>query len=344
MKTIKTALVGYGFSAKTFHLPFLQTLEQFKVTAVSTSKPQGLDEAAPDAKAYQAAEAMIDRCDAELVIITAPNDAHFPLAKRALERGKHVVVDKPFVVRSQEGMTLIELAKQQGILLSVFHNRRWDGDFLTLKHLIASGRLGDIRVFNTQFDRFRPVVRQRWRELPGSGTGIWFDLGPHLVDQALQLFGMPEAVSARCPALRAGGEVTDYFHVQLHYPQLEAVLRSSPFCAGPNLRFELQGSCGSYRKFGLDPQESRLIAGLNPIEDDWAQETADAYGTLHTEEGSETIVTNCGGYQHYYHQLAGAIMGCAPNPVPAEEALAVMRIIEAAEISSRTGQMFAPPA
>lgn len=335
MTPIRTALVGYGFAARTFHKPFLDALPEFQLCAVSSRQRDRVMAECNGARIYADAAQMIAESDVELVIITAPNDAHFTLARHALNQGRHVVVDKPFACSSSEGERLIELAHRQSRLLSVYHNRRWDGDFLTVRQLLTDKRVGRVRLLESHIDRFRPHVRQRWREQPGSGTGIWFDLGPHLVDQALQLFGPPEAITGRCRALRDGSTVTDYFQVQLHYPALEVVLSSSPYCAAPSLRFQLQGDEGCYRKYDLDPQEERLIGGTNPISHDWAQESPNAFGTLYQAEGSETIPTRCGGYQHYYRALAASLRKGTPNPVPASEALLGLRVIECALASSQ---------
>lgn len=341
MEAITTALIGFGFSARTFHLPFLQSLPVFRVTDVSTRQQDHLSLLGEAVVHHTNADQLLDQSDAELVIITSPNDSHFPLARQALEQGRHVVIDKPFVCSVAEGEELIELARRQQRLLSVFHNRRWDGDFLTLKALIASGRLGEIHQFESHFDRFRPEVRQRWREKSGRGTGIWFDLGPHLVDQALQLFGHPEFLTARLAALRPGAEVTDYFHVQLHYPGTEVILHSSPFCAAPNLRFQLHGSGGSYVKYGLDPQEGELIAGVTPTGAEWGKEAEAMWGQLHHAEECENLPTQPGAYSQYYRELADALRGKGENPVSAEQALRVMEVIELAEQSSREGRRVA---
>jgi len=338
MHPITTALVGYGFSARTFHLPFLHAPSPFRLTDISSGQAARVRQELPEVRRHACAATLIQQCAAELVIITAPNAAHFPLAKLALEAGKHVILEKPFVCTTAQGQQLIALAAHQQRLLSVYHNRRWDGDFLTLRQLQRSGRLGEIHRFESRFDRFRPQVRDRWREQPGQGSGTWFDLGPHLVDQALQLFGPPLAVSGQCRALREGSGVTDYFAVQLHYPTLEVVLASSPYGAAPNLRFQLDGSRGSYRKFGLDPQEARLIAGTIPDHEHWAQEDPADAGTLYLAEGSETLVTQCGGYQHYFQAVAAALRDGGANPVPAMEALQGIRLLELAEASSRAGQ------
>ncbi|WGL17875.1 oxidoreductase [Microbulbifer bruguierae] len=335
---IKTAIIGYGFSATTFHLPFILNLPQFRFTAVSTSKGEQVRQQYPDVAVYADAETLLTESDAELVIITAPNDAHFALAKLALQQGKHVVLEKPFVTRVEQGEELITLARQQQRVLSVYHNRRRDGDFLTVQKLIADGRLGEVRYFESHFDRFRPEVRQRWRESNVEGGGILFDLGPHLLDQALQLFGPPTAITAQVRTLRPQAEVDDFFHITLHYPERLAILRSSPYSASPNLRFEVQGETASYVKHGLDPQEDRLKAGKLPVTADWGQEEPDQYGQLYTADNVTPVTTEIGGYQHYYQQLASAILEGGEVPVSAEQALWNIRLIHLAKQSSASGQ------
>lgn len=335
---IKTAVIGHGFSAKTFHLPFLTSLADFQVSAISSSQGDAVAANYPDATIYPTAEDLILKSDAELVVITSPNVTHFPLAKLALQQQKHVLLEKPFVTTVAEGEELIALAEQQDRLLTVYQNRRWDSDFLTLKMLIESGKLGEIRYFSSHFDRFRPNKRDRWRELPGAGTGIWYDLGPHLVDQTLCLFGMPQSLTGRCLVMREGCEVVDYFNVTLHYPDKEVVLHSAPFTPEPNPRYTLQGTAGSFLKYGLDPQEPRLIDGVLPVKDSWAAETKAQYGTHYTEDAKTVIPSVLGGYQHFFIALAKAIRGEGANPVPAVEALQGIKIIEAALQSSEEGR------
>ena len=335
---IKTAIIGYGFSATTFHLPFILTLPPFRFTAISTSKGAQVEQQHPGVEIYADAEALLTQCDADLVIITAPNETHFALARLALQQGKHVVLEKPFVTRVEQGEELIALAKKQKRVLSVYHNRRWDGDFLTVQKLIAENRLGTVRYFESHFDRFRPEVRKRWRESDVEGGGILFDLGPHLLDQALQLFGPPKAITAQVRTMRPRAEVDDFFHITLHYPERLAVLRSSPYCAAPNLRFEVQGDAGSYVKYGLDPQENRLKAGTLPVTADWGQEHPEQFGQLFTAESAPPVTTETGGYQHYYHQLASAILEGGEVPVSAEQALRNIRLIHLARQSSASGQ------
>lgn len=335
---IKTAIVGYGFSATTFHLPFINNLAQFDVSAISSSQAETVKQDWPDAVHYLTAEEMLKNSDAQLVIITAPNNVHFSLAKLALENNKHVILEKPFVTKIEDGETLIALAKDKGLVLSVYHNRRWDGDFLTAKKLISENRLGNIKHFESHFDRFRPTVLQRWRETSKEGGGILFDLAPHLIDQALQLFGLPEEITAQCKIMREGSTNIDFFNLTLHYPDKLVLLRASLFSAGPNLRFDIQGDQGNYRKLGLDPQEQRLKDGVQPNTPEWGKEDQQQYGQLYFAESAKLIETESGGYQHFYIQMADAINNGTIPPVSAEDALWNIRLIALAIESSRLGK------
>lgn len=336
MNPIKVALVGYGMSAKTFHLPFIQALNGFTLHAISTSQTQAIAAAFPHVTAYNSAQEMIAETDAELVIITAPNQAHYPLAQHAIAHGKHVLLEKPFVVTSAQGQSLIEQAQAANVQLTVFHSRRWDGDFLTVKQLLTSQQLGPLKLFESHYDRFRPNVRQRWRESNEPGAGILYDLGSHLIDQALALFGLPTSLTAQILAQREGGKSSDYFHIQLHYPYHEVILHSSPFCASPTLRFHLQGHHGSYIKHGLDPQEEQLKSGVVDITSNG--QAGDEKGTLYRNEAKQTIVNQRGAYHQFYRQLAAAITSGSPLPVSAVDALKVIQLIELCEQSQSLGQ------
>ena len=338
---IKTAIVGYGFSAKTFHIPFLNALDNFAVTAISSSQAEMVKQDHPNAEHYFTAEEMLQNSDADLVIITAPNNVHYALAKLALENNKHVILEKPFVTKIADGQALIAIAKENSLVLSVYQNRRWDGDFLTVKKLIAENKLGNIKHYESHFDRFRPTTTQRWREQSQDGGGILFDLAPHLIDQALQLFGLPIALTAQCEIMRAESTNIDYFNLTLHYPDKLALLHASLFSAGPNLRFNIQGDQGQYRKLGLDPQEERLKAGIQPNTADWGKEDEQQYGHLYFADSSQVEETECGGYQHFYLQMADAINNGTKPPVSAEDALWNIRLIELAMESSRLGKKIA---
>ncbi|WP_461535404.1 oxidoreductase [Spongorhabdus nitratireducens] len=337
-RPIKTAVVGYGYSARTFHIPFISQLQQFEFSAISSSQTGAVQQDWPNVDHYSSAEALLTESDAELVIITAPNDVHFELAALALEQGKHVILEKPFVTRVADGERLIELARAKQRVLSVYHNRRWDGDFMTVKKLIENQKLGDIKLFESRFDRFRPEVRQRWREQAADGGGILFDLGPHLIDQALDLFGLPEALTAQCQMLRDKAETVDYFNIILHYPDKQVILHSDLFSAGPNKRFSVRGTLGSFEKYGLDPQEDQLKAGIKPTTPAWGQEAQTQYGTLYTAETQQPVITETGGYQHYFNAIAAAIRNGAEVPVTAEDALWNIRLIKLAMQSSAQGR------
>lgn len=332
---IKVGIIGYGYSASIFHLPLIESLEQFEIVAISSSRPEEVQSKYPFVSLYSTASDLIINSSAELIVITAPNDVHFSLAKSCLEHNKHVVLEKPMVTTSDEAKELVKLAKTKSLILSVFHNRRWDGDFLTVKKIIKDGAIGNIRFFESHFDRFRPVVRSRWKEEPGNGAGIWFDLGSHLVDQAICLFGLPNSLTARCLALREKSQVTDYFHVLLHYNNLEVVLHSSSFSAGQNTRFRIEGTKGSFVKHGLDPQEAQLKEGMNPSNLEFGVEQKESFGTLYTEADIVHVETQTGYYQKYYLSIISAIRNLGDSPVSGEEALQVIKILELAEISSR---------
>jgi scyllo-inositol 2-dehydrogenase (NADP+) len=350
---IKVGVIGYGYSAKTFHLTLIASSGSFELAAISSSQTEVLRIKYPDVAIYDDAHALIANENLELIIITAPNHVHFSLAKLCLESGINVVLEKPMVTTSAQAKELVELAKKRCLLLSVFHNRRWDGDFLTVKKLLANNQLGSIRLFESHYDRFRPTVRQRWREQAGPGAGIWFDLGSHLVDQAISLFGLPEALTARCLALREGSQTSDYFHVLLHYKDLEVVLHASSFSAATNVRFRIEGTQASYVKYGFDPQEEQLKKGITPNEPAYGVETEEDYGHCYSQFPSETsgtinsidrktvktaIKTINGCYNQYYTEIAAAMTLGGCNPINPDDAVDVLRILELAEISSISGK------
>ena len=268
--------------------------------------------------------------DIDLIVIPTPNDTHFPLAKAALEAAKHVVVDKPFTVTLSQARELDALARSSGRLLSVFHNRRWDSDFLTVKALLSEGTLGEIVYFESHFDRFRPQVRNRWRELAGPGSGIWYDLAPHLLDQTVNLFGLPVSMTVDLAQLRPGAQTTDYFHAILSYPQRRVVLHGTMLAAAESARYILHGTRGSYVKFGLDPQEDRLKNGERLPQEDWGYDMRD--GVVTRVEGEEvveeTLLTLPGNYPAFYASVRDALNGVGENPIPASQAIQIMELIE----------------
>ena len=329
---IRVGIVGYGMAAQVFHLPFLLEHKSFRVQAIVSSQREALQSALPTLNIYEDLNAMLERESLDLVVITTPNYLHYPQAKQCLEAGIAVVLEKPMTTNLDDAKRLKALCEQKNGFLRVFHNRRFDGDYLTVKALIQEGKLGKIKVFQSYWDRFRPVVRARWREGSGDGAGIWFDLAPHLLDQALDLFGLPQAVTARLSILREGGLSDDYAHVLLHYPEHEVVLNTSPFQAAPNPRFHIQGTEGTFVKYGLDPQENHLKEGLRAQDADYGIEDKALYGTLYRpNQAPEIIPTQRGQFSVFYHEIEKTLhQPHADSPLASlDEALNVMRVLEA---------------
>lgn len=328
--TVRVGLIGYGYASKTFHAPLIAGTPGMQLAAVSSSDAAKVHADWPTVPVVASPTALFDDPSLDLIVIPTPNDTHFPLAKAALEAGKHVVVDKPFTVTLSQARELEALAKSRGLVLSVFHNRRWDSDFLTLQALLHQGTLGEVAYFESHFDRYRPQVRNRWREQAGVGSGIWYDLGPHLVDQALVLFGQPVSITVDLAQLRPGAQTTDYFHAILNYPQRRIVLHASMLAAAESARYIVHGTRGSFVKYGLDPQEDRLKAGERPPVEDWGYDMRD--GVLTLAEGDSLVekplLTQPGNYPAYYAGVRDALNGQGENPVPASQAIRVMEIIE----------------
>lgn len=293
---IRVGIIGNGYATQTFHAPLVRATPGLELAAICHR--EGVDE-------------LLARADIDLVVIPTPNDTHHALTARALAAGKHVVVDKPFTVTSAEARDLIARAAQAQRVLSVFHNRRWDGDFLALRAQLAQGSLGRVTQVASHFDRFRPVVLDRWRESAAPGGGLWYDLGPHLLDQALLLWGRPQALWVDLQRQRDGAVAVDGFHAVLRYADgLRVLLHATALAAEPAPRWRVHGTQGSWVHQDLDPQEAALKAGIAPGATGWPQAPA------------------AGDYRHYYAQLRDAIVAGAPDPVPPEQALAVIELIE----------------
>ena len=328
--SIRVGLIGYGYASKTFHAPLIAGTPGMALAAVSSSDATKVHADWPTVPVVSEPKHLFNDPNIDLIVIPTPNDTHFPLAKAALEAGKHVVVDKPFTVTLSQARELDALAKSLGRLLSVFHNRRWDSDFLTVKALLSEGTLGEITFFESHFDRFRPQVRNRWREQAGPGSGIWYDLAPHLLDQAVNLFGLPVSMTVDLAQLRPGAQTTDYFHAILSYPQRRRVLHGTMVAAAESARYIIHGTRGSYVKFGLDPQEDRLKNGERLPQEDWGYDMRD--GVVTKVEGEtlveETLLTSPGNYPAYYAAVRDALNGTGENPVPASQAIQIMELIE----------------
>jgi predicted dehydrogenase len=329
--TANVALIGYGLAGRVFHAPIIAAVEGLKLATIVSSRRAEIEKVWPGVAVRAAPQEVFDDPAIDLVVVATPNVSHFDLVTRSLAAGKHVVIDKPFALSTAEARQLMAQAKSR--ILSVFHNRRWDSDFLTLKRLIAEGVLGEVVYFESHFDRFRPKVKQGWREQAGPASGAWYDLGSHLLDQTLQLFGHPLAITADLAMLRQGAVATDYFRVLLHYGKLRVVLTGNALAPADDLRFRVRGSRAGFVKYGLDAQEPFLAAGGKPSDSAFGIDPRP--GHLILAGGKENAVESLrGDYRAYYRGIRDTLLGVAPLPVTAGEALTVMELLEAAAESA----------
>jgi len=337
---IGTGLIGYGTAGAFFHAPLIAAEPGLALRRVASRRWQAIEADHPGVDVDADPATLIGAADIDLVVIATPNQTHHPLAMQALAAGKHVVIDKPMALDPEQARELIDAAAKAGRMLSVFHNRRWDDDFLTVQDLLARDALGGINYFESHFDRYRPAIKPGWREGDGEGTGVLFDLGSHLADQALHLFGMPEAVTADVLVQRPQAHVPDYFHVQLHYGRRRVILHCSTLAAAHGTRFIIHGERGSFTTHGLDGQEAMLRAGHRPGETPWPPSIRS--GLLTAADGTETAMAmNGGAYTRYYAGVVRAIKDSATPPVTGTEALDVMRVIEAAQASAAAARTIA---
>lgn len=339
MQAIKTGLLSFGMSGKLFHSPFLKVNPGFEFYAVWERSKNLAEQRFPNVKTYRSLDDLLNDAETELVIVNTPNYTHYDYAKKALQAGKHVVVEKPFVVHAHEGEELIALAKEKNKVLSVYQNRRYDSDYRTIKKVIDEGKLDDIVEAEFHFDRYKEELSPKvHKETPGPGTGALYDLGSHIIDQALQLFGMPQAVFADIRIVRPISQVDDYFEVLLYYPTLRVRLHSSYLVRESLPGYILHGSKGSFLKAKTNVQEEALDKGHLPEGANWGVEPESEKGLLHTEENGrvvrEYITSETGAYNDYFTALYNAIREGAPVPVSAEDGLNVIRIVEAAFKSS----------
>lgn len=331
---LNVGLVGFGFAGKVFHAPVIRVVEGLRLTTI-VQRRGAPDPRYADVEFVRSVVDLLTRA-IDLVVIATPNTSHHAIAKQCLLAGRHVVVDKPLCTTVAEAEELVRLSTETGRVLSAYQNRRYVGDFVTLQQLLGTGVLGRIALFESHFDRFRPELRPgAWREQPQPGSGIWFDLGAHLLDQALVLFGVPEAISADIRIEREGAAVDDAFDITLHYPRMRALLRASMLAIAPGPTFAVHGTAGSFVKHGLDPQEAALKAGRAPDEPNWDAEPPEMYGTLTTPEGARMIPTTPTSFTRYYENVRDAILGKAPLAVTPAQGLDVIRGLELAAVSSR---------
>ena len=332
---IGVALVGFGYAGRTFHAPLIDACSGLELRTVVSSRPDEVAARRPGVRTVPALEPALADPAVDLVVLATPNALHAPQARAALEAGKAVVVDKPFALSLAEARELAACAEARDLLLSVFHNRRWDADFLALRGALAADRLGPVITFESRFDRFRPEVRDRWRERDEPGAGIWHDLGPHLIDQALVLFGRPLAIACDLAVLREGGRAIDWAHAVLRYADKRVILHADMTSPAPGPRFTVHGARASWIKSGLDVQEDQLKAGRPVGGPGWGVDPSPAVRIEGASGASETVASPPGDYRAFYEGVAAALRDGGPNPVPPEQALAVMEVLEAGVESSR---------
>lgn len=327
---IKVGVLGLGAVAKNIHLPLLEYLKQFEVASVLSNKStKQINELVGEVSIYTDLQSFAESKEYDLAIVLTPNHLHYEHVECLLNAGKNVVVDKPFVTSCKEASALQEIARKNNCLLSIFHNRRWDGDFLTIKNLLRDNTLGDVRYFESRFDKYRPTLANRWREQDLPGAGLLFDIGSHLIDQALELFGLPSSVYASISRVRKGAVVPDFYNITLYYGDKEVVLKTSSLAAKSPFRFYIEGDNGSFMKSSLDPQESALTNNTQVDEKDWIREPEEKYGTLFFEDHEQPLQTVVGDYRLYYQNIFDVICNSAELEVSAMQAAQVIGIIEA---------------
>lgn len=342
---VRAGLVGFGLGGRVFHAPLLASVEGIELAAVVERSSNHAAARYPGIVTYRSLDTMLADASPDLIVITTPSGTHFELARQVIAAGKHLVVDKPMAISSGEIATLIRLAQEKGVLLMPFHNRRWDGDFLTVRKLLTEKTLGRLVHFESRFDRWRPALptTRLWKESPAEGGGTLLDHGTHLADQALVLFGLPEAVSADVARERdtavATLDANDSFTIRLRYPGLQVVLGANPLTLPPRPRFHLRGLQGNYIRLAPDPQEAALAQTVRIEDPAWGQESETEWGTLWLESDgaqiSRPLPTLPGDYRKYYAGVRDAVSGKAQPPVTAPEAWRVARLLEWAAQSAQ---------
>ena len=336
---INTAVIGYGISARVFHLPFLSTLPHYNITTILERSKSDSRSQFPNASIARTIEEVLADPSVELVVITTPNETHFPYAKKSLEAGKHVVVEKPFTNTSEEARLLVNMASSKNNVCSVYQNRRYVSDHLTIKEILDKQLLGPVHECFAHYDRYRAEARPNaWREKVLPGSGILYDLGAHLIDQACYLFGLPSFITADIQQQRPHAQVDDYFMIRFDYPKLKVHLHAGMLVREPGPRYAIHGHNGSFIKYGEDPQEAALRAGKLPTGNDWGREDEKIYGQLHTEKDgiiiNEKYPSVPGNYAMYYLNLYESIRNNAPVLEKPEHGYNTIRLIELAFESS----------
>ena len=340
---INTAILSYGMSGEIFHAPLIDAHPGFHLSKILERSKDRARHQYPHAGIVRSFDEILADDTIELVVVNTPQDSHYDLTSKVLESGRHAIVEKPFVITSLDGHALARQAREHGKMLSVFQNRRWDGDFMTVRQVLQSGMLGPLAEFEAHYDRYRPQVdHNTWKEGQAAGSGILYNLGSHMIDQVLDLFGMPESLTAAVGVQRMGGTSPDYYDIRMKYPTHTAIVKSSYLVRDPGPRYVAYGMNGTFTKHGLDPQEEALKTGGIPGAPGWGKEGSEWWGKIDTQVNGLHIVgaveTLPGNYSAYYDNIYAAIRNGEPLAVSAEQATDVIRIIEMACQSSEEGR------
>ena len=333
---MKVGLIGFGLAGKVFHAPHIEACEGLELSYIVSSRKEEIKSIYPNVTVLTSADELFAK-EIDLVVIATPNDTHVDLATRAINQNINVIIDKPFTPSLDESRQIIDLAKSKNVVISSFHNRRFDGDFLTIKKLINDNSIGEIKLFESNFNRFRPEVnKENWRETTDVAGGVFYDLAPHTLDQALNLFGAPSSVYLDRSNMRDGAKNDDYFKAHLYYKDKKVELNAHCFQATPSARFRIQGNLGGYEKFGMDPQEARLKS--DGYRTGIGKDSEQNYGILYKEEDKEKVATIEGSYLRYYENFRDTVLGKSELEVGSKDILEVQYGLELLLKSARRGQ------
>jgi predicted dehydrogenase len=342
-RKIVVGITSFGMSSKIFHVPLLIHHKKFRIKRIIERSKDEARVHYPHVLVSRSIDDLLKDDEIELIIVNTPDQTHYEYAKECLEAGKHTIVEKPFTQTVKQGKELIKIARKKKKILSVFQNRRWDGDFLTIRRILEKRMLGRLIDFESHFDRYKNFIQaDSWKEQSAAGAGALFNLGSHMIDQALVLFGIPEAVTGHLKIMRTGGKVDDWYDIRLHYSRINVNLKASLLVSEQGPRYILHGTHGSFLKWGIDPQEEALKKGKNPKDSHWGHEPKELWGLLNTEKKGKQFrgkfETLPGNYSAFYDNIYGSMVHGKELTVKPEEALNVIRIIEAVKRSNKTGK------
>ena len=333
---LRVALAAYGMSGRLFHAPFIQANPDFELTTILERSRTDSKEQFPTARIVRDYDDILQDASIDIVVVNTPNPMHYTMTEAALLAGKHVIVEKPFTPTVAEGEALVMLAQQQGLMLSVYHNRRFASGYRTARQLLAESGVGELRSFTMTLERYRPQLGpKKWKEEHNPAAGLFYDMGIHLLDESLLLFGLPQSLTADLRIQRQASQVNDYFDVRLDYPGFHVNLKGSLLAREPAPAYVIHGEKGTYIKQQQDVQEPRLLAGVTPSAPGWAEESESEWGLLHNDEGRQKYPTVTGDYQDFYRNVHAHLCVNEQLLTPPQQALLALRMLELALLSSQ---------